>query len=298
MTFDEIVDDAASITKDTSTAAKTVIKKGINKGLMRLRPKLKRTYAVITRRFVYTAGQAEYQLPENTIRVARIYYFESGNRHKLVRIDDENEWDSLRTQGGQTGQPTHYRITSKDLYEVYPAPSAAGMIGEIKYQSRAKQLTAADYKVGTISVTSGSATVTGNGTTFTPNMIGRFIKLEQSDQEKSDYYQIIAVDSATSLVIENFYDGPTQSAQTYRIGEVPNLPEEYHAALSDYGTYYFYLWRKDKEMAKEFNANFLEALATIDDEYSSDTVSSVIESKRNRTDDMLPNYRRTPKAIV
>lgn len=297
MTFDEITADAQTMIKDTSSSAKAVIQKGINKGLIRLRKKLRRKYAITTRQFTFEANQSVYQMPENAVRMHRLYHIKDGVRNPLDRIDNEDEWDALVSQTAESGQPRAFRVRSKDLYEVYPAPDSDDT-GEIKYQYRPKQLKAADTGAGTVAVENGSQNVVGSGTAFTASMVGRSIKLDSAEtSDKSDYYRIINVQDATHLTIENYYDGEDETGKSYTIGEVPDLPEEYHPALSDYGVYYFYLWRKDKAMADEFHANFLQAVADIDDEYSSDVVSNVIPSRRHGRANMIPNYRQTPKAI-
>jgi hypothetical protein len=81
--------------------------------------------------------------------------------------------------------------------------------------------TNANYTTGTISVTNGSATVTGSGTswsTATNAEAGEYIKLPDGK-----WYRIISVGSNTSITIELSYQGSTLSGQTYTIspwGEV------------------------------------------------------------------------------
>lgn len=81
--------------------------------------------------------------------------------------------------------------------------------------------TNANYTTGTLSVTNGSATVTGSGTTWattTNAEVGEYIKLPDSK-----WYKITAIGSNTSLTIEKTYAGSTLSGQNYTIspwGEV------------------------------------------------------------------------------
>jgi hypothetical protein len=81
--------------------------------------------------------------------------------------------------------------------------------------------TNANYTTGTISVTNGSATVTGSSTvwnTTTNAAVGEYIKLPDGK-----WYMISAIASNTSLTIETTYQGSTLAAQTYTIspwGEV------------------------------------------------------------------------------
>jgi hypothetical protein len=81
--------------------------------------------------------------------------------------------------------------------------------------------TNSNYTTGTVSVTNGSATITGSGTswsTTTNAEVGEYIQLPDSK-----WYKITAIASNTSLTIEISYQGSTVSGQSYVIaawGEV------------------------------------------------------------------------------
>ena len=69
------------------------------------------------------------------------------------------------------------------------------------------------YKTGTISVTNGSATVTGSGTAWVAN-----VRVGDGLAGPDDrLYEITAVASNTSLTISPTYDGSTSSGQAYLI---------------------------------------------------------------------------------
>jgi len=69
------------------------------------------------------------------------------------------------------------------------------------------------YSDGSISMTNGSNIVSGNGTTFTSDMIGRLIK----KQGESDFYIISAFVSATQLTISSNYSGTSFIDSPYGI---------------------------------------------------------------------------------
>lgn len=73
--------------------------------------------------------------------------------------------------------------------------------------------TVAPYETGTVSVTNGSKTVTGSGTTFTAAMVGR--KIRVNDEEA--YYKIAAYVGTTEVTLEVPYQGSADSALTYSI---------------------------------------------------------------------------------
>lgn len=82
-------------------------------------------------------------------------------------------------------------------------------------ESRESIITVPDYTTGTISVSSGSATVTGVGTTFT-SIMGTSGQYWIQFSGSNDWYLITARSSNTSITIEQVYQGTTNlSAATF-----------------------------------------------------------------------------------
>lgn len=82
--------------------------------------------------------------------------------------------------------------------------------------------TVAEYSTGTVSVTQGSATVTGSGTTFTAGMVGRRFRSSDGVQ-----YTISAYVSGTQVTLSVAYAGTSGSGLAYRIyQDVYTLPTD------------------------------------------------------------------------
>lgn len=73
--------------------------------------------------------------------------------------------------------------------------------------------TVAPYETGTVTVSNGSTTVTGSGTTFTSAMVGRKIRINNEPA----YYRIASFSSTTSISLETPYQGSLTSGNTYII---------------------------------------------------------------------------------
>ncbi|MBN9674651.1 hypothetical protein [Salipiger bermudensis] len=76
------------------------------------------------------------------------------------------------------------------------------------------------YSAGTVSVTNGSATVTGSGTAWVANAQAS----EGIWLPDGRLYEIVSINSDTSLTISPNYLGTTQSGQVYRIVPVKGYP--------------------------------------------------------------------------
>jgi len=87
--------------------------------------------------------------------------------------------------------------------------------------------TVAPYSTGTATVTNGSVTITGSGTSWTSDMVGRKIRVGNGQP----YYRIKSIDSSTSMTLVTQFQGSTSSGNSYTI-----YKDEYRLA-SDVDTY-------------------------------------------------------------
>lgn len=281
MTKDELITYATDEIKDSSDRAKRIILFGINEGLTLFRNKLKRYWGLTTRKFSLVQNAGIYQAPEDLIRGDAIYIKINNERIPLTEIKNVDEWDAMVVTP-TTGYPQAFRWISNDLFEIYPAPDANySNAGYIRYLSRAKPLSQADYTAGTVAVTHGQAAVVGTGTSWSTAMIGRVLRLADGADDVN-YYRIADVTDATHLTLENAFDGATQSGKNYLIGEQPNIPSEYHFALISKGLHRYFRARRDRNLASEYLADFMAVQNQAEGEYSGSDVSTVIESRLKR----------------
>jgi hypothetical protein len=71
------------------------------------------------------------------------------------------------------------------------------------------------YTTGTLTMTNVSTTVTGSGTTFTSAMVGRQLAVESI----APWYTITTFNSATEVIIDRAFQGETEAALEYTIGQ-------------------------------------------------------------------------------
>lgn len=83
------------------------------------------------------------------------------------------------------------------------------------------------YREGTISVTNGSATVTGTGTNFSAVDVGKPLKTD----DWSQLGEILTVVSATELTLRNGWGGPTGSGKNYEIGTSTFIAQPYNKLM-------------------------------------------------------------------
>lgn len=287
LTFTDLQTICKEISGVVDTASVARFKRDINTGAAKFLAGLGREYNRKARFTDLVASQQFYQFPEDGHKLKEIISNMGGIKIPLEQIPDEHEWRQINMMA-VTGQPTHYFIKGYDEVGLYPIPSLTVTSGlELVFSPRHIEMTQDDYSTGSVSVTNGSQTITGSGTTFTAKMVGQWF--QTTDGTDENWYKVSAFNSATSLTLENFYQGASGTTKNFRIGQVPDLPEEYLEACSDYAMYRHFTRRGSQKSrysaghAGEFKALFEEALLAAKNEYGETTDNQVISAE--------PDYR-------
>lgn len=283
LTFTDLQSICKEIAGVTDTTSVARFKRDINTGATKFLAALGRDFNRKSRYTNLVANQQYYQLPEDGLKPKEVVVNMGNYAQPLEQVPDETMWRRLNAVT-VTGQPTHYFMKGYDEIGLYPIPSASVSNGlELVFSPRHVEMTQDDYVTGTVTVTNGSQTITGSGTTFTAKMVGQWF--QTTDGTDENWYKISAFTSATSLSLENVYLGASGGTKAFRIGQVPDLPEEYLEACSDYAMYRHYTRRGSQKSrysvghAGEFKALFEEAILAAQEQYSQTTDNQVIEAE-------------------
>ena len=146
--------------------------------------------------------------------------------------------------------------------------------------------TVPNYAAGSIGVTNGLRTVTGAGTAWTSLMVGRFLKLTREDE----LYQIVAVPTAGTLILNQPYIGDSGSGLTYLVWKKfyeldPEVPFSTCLNLSRWPHQPGAIDRKDMDesFARAYTPGFPEAWALVDidrkiSSYSTGSLTAALDS--------------------
>lgn len=294
ITFQQIGDEVAEQTETVGDATtRILIDRAVNQGMQKFGAILNREWRIYEATFSTVANQQYYQTPENCIRVKTIIITIGGVSYPLTEISNEDEWNEFNRTVETSNTPEFYYLKGSDQYGIWPIPSSAtSNAGTLKFEGRMRRMSQSDYTTGTIEVTNGAAGIVGSGTTFTAQMVGRTVLVEDGGDQDGIGYKISAFTDTTHITVENKYGGLSGSGKSYRIGEVPDIPEEFHESLVDYGCYRVYKRRRDRGHAADSKAAFDESLAMCEAAYSSMSSSQYTRAvrvspqlyKRNRRD--------------
>lgn len=246
------IDDETSSSNSLSDS-RTFLKREINKSVQYIQRKLNMYKTRGTPKTMSTvADQIYYHYPPGLNNIVSAT-MDIGDRHYPMEIlSNQMVWDRYQEVEILANRILQYVFPRQYDFGIYPTPGdvyTVTLVGNYLPQ----RMSAEDYNDGTVSVSQNSQTVTGSGTTFTSNMVGRWFCEANSDGDAiGNWYKISAFGSTTSLTLQSFFEESSLSASNYVIGESPEIPEEaqefipYKAAASYYATV-----RKDPEQAQK-----------------------------------------------
>ena len=283
LTFNQIYSEVQSQTQDTDTIATLpMIKRAINQGMHKFGAILNRDWRNQERTFSTIASQQYYQMPEDAIRVKSLVVTVGGISYPLTEIVDEGYWQELNRRVQRSTVPEYYYVKGSDQFGIWPIPSSVST-ATLTFEWSMRDMTASDYSTGTILVTNGSNAITGTGVTFTYSMVGRtfFVDPDGGTGDGASY-KVSAFTDAQHILLENNYAGQTATGQSFLIGQVPDIPDEFHEALIDYAAYRYYRRRRDLQTAKDLKSAFDEAILLCKEMYSSKSSSQYFRAPRRR----------------
>ena len=169
------------------------------------------------------------------------------------------------------------------------------------YEATERDLSKAKYTTGSVALTGAptpSAIIVGTGTTFAADMVGRYF-MPTADGAQRLPYRIKTFTDTTHLVMENVYQGPTQSGMSFTIFEMFALPEDCHMLPIDYCAWQWYSTKGSPVRAAEHKTAYTNGLAEAKSRHSvtvrDDTISSDIGLAGLFTSD-TPGY--FPQSII
>jgi len=272
------------ILSDGDATNLTLIKSLIRQGQVSLEGILNIDYTVNSRNFttvtdaISGTSNRAYPLPERFRRVVSLYVTVGTTRYSGEQIFDEDLWQTINTDTGQiSNYLQHFFIRGARTIELFPIPSSACTATMI-YQETSKILSADNYVTGTIlTLTNGAKAITGTDTVFTAAMVGRYFKID----DDAVWYKIAGYTSATAITLDTNYQGTSIAAGTsaYTIGEFPITPPDTHILPVYYACWKYQLFRKNVNLAREFERQWKEGVLDAQANYASSNASHILENK-------------------
>ncbi len=187
------------------------------------------------------ASQASYYIPNKFRKIIDLYvYSGTGTSSDTIytpeMIFDPTRWKQiLQARLGESDVPYFAYVENQKFY-LNPTPATSSHKITLRGRLNVRDLGIADYTTGTIvSIANQGTALVGSGTTWTADMVGRYIKINQTTAANGGdgfWYEIGSYTSATSIGLLKPYEGTaiTAGSATYTIGQVSPIPEAYQMA--------------------------------------------------------------------
>ena len=257
-----------------------MIKTLLGQGQRRLEAILGLYYTETSRDFATVASTQSYKLPENFKKWSALYVTSGDNRYNATLIQDEELWQQMNAYTtASTSNVLQFCFVRRSTVELFPIPTSA-LTATMIYDASTKPLSHDDYVTGTITTLANAGTaVTANGSTFTSAMEGRYFKIN----DDGEWYKISDYLTATTLTLDSAYQGVSIAAGTeaYTIGEMPITPPETHELPVYYAAWKWSLFRKDTQLAREFERAWKEGVAEAETSWANRSTSSIIQNYPN-----------------
>jgi hypothetical protein len=288
-TFQQIWSELQDATEDRSASELVLFKRDANVATQRFKSVMSRPWSRIAKKANTVAGQQDYQLPRSVLRPSGIDFLYGGAYVPLIEIGSEQNWNAINsTISVGIGVPRFFFPKGKDVISVYPIPDENVTEGlKVYYEPKQPRMVSDDFVTGTVTVTQGSTTLTHSGTGFTPEMVGRYFYV--TDGSDGNDYQIVEYVNSSTLTLENYYEGPSGSGKGFVLGVVPDIPDEYHPAITDYCMGRFYLRKGDRKAGIDMLGLFTTSLDECKEVYASPTSYPNIQSPYDMSFNLLDN---------
>ena len=240
------------------------------------------------------ASQQYYQLPNNCGKVNGVKVLVGSTTYTPREVVGEKEWRRINKTSHTSTIPQLYHIDEQDRIGFFPITSADNDTITVYFKKKIKNLSAADYAIGTISITHAATAVVGDSTAFTVPMAYRWLKVD----DDGFWYEISAYTDSTHLSLRKIFEGVTVSDGAFTIGEMIPLPDGFEdlplwASLAAY----FRMRGEMLAMAREYETLFKEGLANLI-RMDSRSESGFLESEQDLEDEIsLINPNSVPQDL-
>lgn len=282
LTWTELQQKGVRLSKDTTPSTLEQLQQDMNTGYHLFNNKLARYWSRKQQFTDLFANQQIYQVPIDSIRVIGIVISVSETYKIPVKeIRSEYEWRQITSYPYQSNWPAYYFMIGNDKIALWPTPSqyvANGMM--FYYQQDDFDLSVEDLvstaqsPVVTASVVKDSPIITASSAVFSPQMKG--LSFQVTGVTNLTWYEIVEVPDATTLTLKSSFVGPTGSGLSFRVGQLPIFPPQYHDSIVNYGLYLYFSGKGNETRAQQHLGLFNAAVDDAVKMFSSSTEGNVI----------------------
>lgn len=296
LTWTDLQNKAVRLSRDTTAGTLTQLQQDMNTGYALFNAKLSRYFSRKQQFTDIIEGQGIYQTPVDCVRIIGMTVSVSNTYQTPVKeVRSEFEWRQITAYPYSSNWPAYYFMIGNDELALWPTPSQDVTNGlRFYYQVQDHDLSVDDVISGnlnpvqTVTMVNGSTTVTSTGSTFTTQQIG--LQFQLTGVTDLTWYEIVDVPTASTLTLKSAFVGNSGNLLSFRIGQLPIIPGEYHDALVNYALYQFFAGKGNEARSQNHLSLYEASVEDAIEEYSSSQEGNVIFSDG----DQLNSWFLTP----
>ena len=226
------------------------------------------------------ASQQAYTFGYNFSRVKSVTVTVSSIVYPTKEIVDWEYWNYLNQYGSSytSDIPQFFFVNDDTEIQIYPVPASASNTVTVIFQKGVKDLSVADYTTGTasITITSSKYAITGGSTTWTAAMVGRYFKFDTDNF----WYEVATRTGNTAITIKRAFGGASISGDTYVIGEMPSIPEDFHDLIWIGAVGRYWTLKKEDSHAAFYLKQFKDGMEKMKQRYGYKSTGQYISGYR------------------
>lgn len=282
LTFTDLTNKFIRLSRDTTNGTLVQGQQDINQGYQLFNAKLSRYFSRKQQFTDIIENQGIYQTPIDCVRIIGMTVSISNTYQVPIKeVRSEFEWRQITAYPYNSNWPAYYFMIGNDELQLWPTPSQDVANGlRFYYQQQDDFLSVNDFvstaqtPIQTCTVTNGSVIVTSTGSNFSPQMAGLWFQI--TGVTDNTWYEIVEVPTASTLTLKSAFVGISSSLQSFRIGQLPIIPGEYHSNLVDYALWLFFSGKGNESRATLHKNLFDTALDDAIEQYSASTEGNVV----------------------
>lgn len=282
LTFTDLSNKFVRLSRDITPETLTQGQQDINQGYQLFNAKLSRYFSRKQQFTDIVSGQGIYQTPIDCVRIIGMAVAISNTYQTPVKeVRSEFEWRQITAYPYSSNWPAYYFMIGNDELALWPTPSQDVTNGlRFYYQQQDSFLSVSDIVSGSLSpiqtctMVNGNITVTSTGSTFTNQLIG--LSFQLTGVTDLTWYEIVDVPTSSTLTLKSAFVGVSASGLSFRIGQLPIIPGEYHSNLIDYALWLFFSGKGNESRATMHKQLYDNAVMDAVEEYSASSEGNVI----------------------
>jgi len=203
-TFNQVVSDFQSITKDSSTATLALAKQWVNDCVHQILSMSDWNFNKDSKSFSSVAQQQDYDPPYNALKIDYVNVYFGNVWYVPQEVRSGDLWRQINNVVVYSDIPTQWYVSNRTRkISLFPISNSANQTIKIGFTKKVRDLSVADYTTGTVSTTANSTAIVGAGTTFTQRMIGSKIKITSASTVIGDmWFEINTYTDALHITVK------------------------------------------------------------------------------------------------